>query len=119
VLFSIPFMLVAASAALGAATLSPSPSTSLLVLLMGAYLLPHVLILSEERFHLLLVPFFAVLAAAAWIAGVRTLTKQRSLWIALAAVGMLLVNWIAQLARFWPTLVRLLGPGGHRLYLPY
>jgi hypothetical protein len=119
VLFSAPFMWVVASAALGAATLSPDPSTGLLALLMGAYLLPHVLILSEERFHLLLIPFFAVLAAAAWTAGVRELKKQRWIWLALAAVGLLLVNWTAQLARSWPTLVRLLGPGGHRLYLPY
>jgi hypothetical protein len=118
-LFSFPFMVVVASAALGAATLPPGPSTSLLALLIGAYLLPHVLILSEERFHLLLVPFFAVLAAAAWTAGIRELTRQRSIWLSLAAVSMLLVNWSAQLARFWPTLVRLLGPGGHRLYLPY
>lgn len=118
-LFSIPFMWVAASAMLGAATLAPGPSTSLLALLVGAYLLPHVLILSEERFHLLLLPFLAVLAAAAWVVGLRELMKRRSSWISFAAAGLLFVNWTAQLVRFWPTLVRLLGPGGHRLYLPY
>jgi hypothetical protein len=77
------------------------------------------LILAEERFHLLLIPLFAVLAAAAWTAGIRDLTKQRFIWLSLAALGLLLVNWTAHLARFWPTLVRLLGPDGHRLYLPY
>jgi hypothetical protein len=118
-LFAIPFAWVAASGALGVATLSPGPSANLLALLFGAYLLPHVLILSEERFHLLLIPFFAVLAAAAWTVGVRELMRQRSIWVSLTAVGLLLVNWIAQLVRYWPTLVRLLGPGGHRLYLPY
>jgi hypothetical protein len=118
-LFSIPFMWMAASAALGVATLSSGPSTSLLALLVGAYLLPHVLILSEERFHLLLIPYMAVLAAAAWTAGVRELTRQPSIWTALTAVGMLLANWSAQLVRFWPTLAAFLGPGGHRLYLPY
>jgi hypothetical protein len=86
---------------------------------MAAYLLPHVLILSEERFHLLLVPLFAVLAAAAWTAGFRELSRQRFIWLSLAALGLLLVNWSAQLARSWSTLIRLLGPGGHRLYLPY
>lgn len=118
-LFSMPFVWVAASAALGAATLPSGSSTALLAVFVEAYLLPHILILAEERFHLLLIPVFAVLAGAAWTAGLSGLSKSRSIRIAAVAVMALLINWTVQLTQYWPTLIRLLGPDGYRLHLPY
>ena len=86
----------------------------------GAYILPHILILSEERFHLLLVPFLAILAAAAWVVapGARQGFSPRK-WVLASGFALLGLNWVLQIARSLPTLILLLGPGGNRLYLPY
>ncbi|MFH1184219.1 MAG: hypothetical protein V1755_04170, partial [Chloroflexota bacterium] len=116
----VPFAFLAASALFGATTLGRSSQTTLLVLLFAAYLAPHILILSEERFHVALVPFLAVLAAAAWVKrGAAPRAQPLSLWLAAAGVALLVLNWCSQLVRNWPTLVRLMGASGYRLYLPY
>src|SRR5262249_25948903 len=62
-LLSLPFIFISLSASLGATLLVRGPQTSLLILLFSGYVLPNVLILSEERFHLVLLPFFAILAS--------------------------------------------------------
>lgn len=115
-----PFMFVASSALFGAAALSRGPQSRLLLLLLVAYTAPHVFILSEERFHLALLPFLAVLTGAAWMqprADLRAPALWR--WLAAAGVALLMLNWLGQIQRAWPTLVRLIGPGGSRMYLPY
>lgn len=117
----LPFVVLALSATGGAALLPWRPQTALLLLLFIGYLLPHVFILSEERFHLTLIPFIAVLASSFWIEGFAAL-KSRST-VAIIAVGLvalfLLANWGFQLAHDWPTLVKMFGPSGNQLYLPY
>ena len=119
-LLALPFAFVACSAVFGAASMPRSAQTTLVMLLVVAYLLPHVFILSEERFHLALIPFFAILAATAWAKPVDDLNARRmSLWLAAAGVALLILNWSAQIARTLPTLVQLIGAGGNRLYLPY
>ena len=116
----VPFAFMAASALFGATTLRRGPQTTLLVLLFAAYLVPHILILSEERFHLALVPFLAILAAAAWAKrGADPSAQPLSLWLAATGVALLGLNWCAQLVRSWPTLVQLMGLSGYGLYLPY
>ena len=65
----LPFVFVAPSAMLGLALARHRPCTILLYLLFFAYILPHVLILSEDRFHLAIVPFLAILAAQTWTGG--------------------------------------------------
>ena len=118
-LLALPFALVAASATFGAALLTRSPDSALLGLLFFSYLLPHALILSEDRFHFALVPFFAILAAGAWLGTQRTASAGFSLWFAAGSTGLLVLNWALQLARLWPTLARLIGPDGSRLHMPY
>jgi hypothetical protein len=119
-LLSLPFALLASSAVFGAAALRRKPESTLLLLLLGAYLIPHVLILSEERFHLVLVPFLAILAAAAWAGSRpnRSMGENHAAWSKWLAF-LLLLNWGAQVGRSWLTLARLIGEGGSSLHLPY
>ena len=70
----LPFVIVSVSAAMGLALLKWSPQTALLLLLLVTYLLPHVFILSEDRFHLALIPFFAILAAQIWAGGFKQIS---------------------------------------------
>jgi 4-amino-4-deoxy-L-arabinose transferase-like glycosyltransferase len=118
---ALPFVVLSLSAAFGWALLPRRPETVLLLLLFIGYLLPHVFILSEERFHLTLLPFFAILAAACWTRGWPALRK-RGPWVmaacALIAV-LLVVNWGVQLSQNAHTLLGMLGPGGNQIYMPY
>ena len=120
-LLALPFMALSVSAALGWSLLPKSPESLLLLLLFVAYLLPHVFILSEERFHLALIPYIAVPAAAFWIQGLGAVRARGRLTTALAfiMVALLLSNWGFELGRDGPLLLRMLGPTGNQLYLPY
>jgi hypothetical protein len=123
----LPFVLVATSAVLGLALLRLRPGAILLHLLLAAYLLPHVLILSEDRFHLALVPFFAILAAHTWTSGrgafvVRwreSLAGRIALSLAVFAVVLLVLNWGFELFRDADKIAALLAPGGNQTYFPY
>lgn len=123
----LPFVVIAASAPLGLALLRSGAKTTLIWLLLAAYLLPHVLILSDDRFHLALVPLLAVLAAHAWSGGPLALrerwTGSRSGRAALLLAGLvvflLFLNWGWELWRDWDKLVQLFGPQSNRLYWPY
>jgi hypothetical protein len=97
------------------------------VLLFVFYLLPHVLILSEDRFHLALVPFLAILAARSWTAGFQGLWKLLydpglSKWmvaISFLCVCLLILNWGVELNRDGDKIKILLGPFGNRSFFPY
>ncbi len=118
---ALPFVAVSLSAAFGWTLLPRSPETLLLLLLFVGYLLPHVLILSEERFHLTLIPFFAMLAAGFWTHGFSAVRSRGVLvtTIAVLVAVLLLTNWGFELARDGGTLMRMLGPSGNQIYLPY
>jgi len=121
VVLALPFVIVSLSSVFGAAVLPNNPQTILLALLFVGYLLPHVFILSEERFHLTLIPFFAILAAVFWTSGFSALKSHGGLVlviVSLAAV-LLLANWGFELARDGHTIIQMLGPAGNQLYLPY
>lgn len=120
VLLIVPFGILAVSALLGLNALPRAPRSSLLLLLFGAYLLPHVLVLSEERFHLAMIPLMAIWAAAFWTKPARTSAwSSAAVVLAACAIILLVANWGLELAREGPTLIALLAPGGHQLYLPY
>jgi len=121
-----PFMMVSLSSVVGLALISWNRKNILVALFMLGYLLPHVLILGEDRFHFALVPFLAIFAAVFWhrgLAGVRSRlqAKNGAIYISLAAIAvlLLLVNWSLELVRDAEMLTRLFGPGGNTLYLPY
>ncbi len=112
---------------LGLALARLRPGTILLYLLLIAYILPHVFILSEDRFHLAIVPFLAILAAQTWTDGwdafaVRwreSLAGKVALSLAILAVLLLFLNWGLELSRDADKIAALLGPNGNRARFPY
>jgi 4-amino-4-deoxy-L-arabinose transferase-like glycosyltransferase len=121
IILSLPFMAISISAAYGSILLSWRPQTILLVLLFIGYLLPHVFILSEERFHLTLIPFFAILAAGFWTNGISALKSRGKVAMIVSSiiVLLLLVNWGFEFMRNGNIILQMFGPNGNQLYLPY
>jgi len=123
----LPFVLISTSAALGLSLLRWKPDHILLSLLLVTYIVPHVLILSEDRFHLALIPYFAILAAQAWVNGLAPLmarwNESRSgkvvVLFSLVCLVMLLLNWQLELIRDADKITQLLGPNGNQSYFPY
>jgi hypothetical protein len=119
-LLSAPFVLVCVAALFGAALAPRSPQLILIALVLMAYLLPHIFILSGSRFHLAVLPLMAILAGHA-LAGVDTRpagSARGRAWV-LLGLALLTLNWASHLARTWPVIAQLLGPNGSRLHLPY
>ena len=120
-------MLISTSAALGLSLLRWRPEHILLGLLLISYLLPHIFILSEDRFHLALVPYFAMLAAQVWVGGFREIflrwrqsqIGKTAVILAICAVALLLMNWEFELFHDAAKIVQLLGPNGNQSYFPY
>jgi hypothetical protein len=123
----LPFVLISVSAALGLAYLHWKPEHVLLILLFASYILPHVFILSEDRFHLALVPYIAILAAQVWVNGLRPLsvrwnessTGKLIVSLAVVAACLLVLNWDAELVRDADKIAQLLGPNGNQSHFPY
>jgi hypothetical protein len=61
-LFFLPFVIISTSGVFGLAFSRWRRETSLMLFLFIGYITPHLLILSEDRFHLAIVPFFAILS---------------------------------------------------------
>ncbi|MBN1451801.1 MAG: hypothetical protein JW963_12365 [Anaerolineales bacterium] len=126
-IFLLPFVFVAASAALGLALMRLKPGAILLYLLLFTYILPHVLILSEDRFHLAIVPYLVILAAQTWIGGWKafsnrwreSLTGKIAISMAVLALILLFMNWGFELSRDADKIAALLGPAGNQTYFPY
>jgi hypothetical protein len=123
----LPFVFVATSAALGLLLTRLRAGTLLFYFLLLAYLLPHVLILSEDRFHLALVPFFAIFAAYAW-AGSRgalavrwraSLAGKIAVSLGVLVALLLVLNWGFELSRDADKIITILAPGGNQSYFPY
>jgi len=123
----LSFVFVVTSATLGLALTRLNPGTILLYLLLFAYILPHVLVLSEDRFHLTIIPYLAILAAQTWTGGWRALSNRWReslagkivIGIAVLAMILLLANWGFELSRDADKIAALLAPGGNRTYFPY
>ncbi len=126
-IFFLPFVLLSLSAVWGLLGLKASPPTHLIWMLFAAYTLPHILILSEDRFHLAFIPFFAILAAAAWVIRFEAQPDfwamfnkhQQKLWWGLFINGLMLFNWAYEIWRAAEKLAALLGPEGNKTFLPY
>jgi 4-amino-4-deoxy-L-arabinose transferase-like glycosyltransferase len=122
-----PFIVISISAAFGLALVHWDKSTLLLPLVIVGYLAPHVVLLSEERFHYSLVPVFAILAALCWERGSAGLharwkescTGKIALTLAVIAMLTLFSNWTYELLRDASQLALLFGPTGSQTYFPY
>jgi hypothetical protein len=123
----LPFVVISSSAALGLSVLRRKPEHILLGLLLISYTLPHVLVLSEDRFHLALVPYLAILAAQFWVNGFsvlstrwnESLTGKYIVAFAIFAMFLLLLNWGWELYRDADKISQLLGPNGNQSHFPY
>lgn len=119
----LPFVFVSIFALLGFAVLKRSPRTDMLALLFFTYILPHVLILAEDRFHLALIPFLAILAAYALILMkekiYRRMVPVRLLGIAVVLVSLLVLNWGLELHRDADKITAILGANGNQTHFPY
>jgi len=123
----LPFVAISTSAALGLSLLQWKPGHILLGLLFISYILPHVFILSEDRFHLALITYIAILASQFWVSGFGALSARWNesmagrilVTIGVACVFLLLLNWGLELNRDWDKIAQLLGPNGNKSYLPY
>jgi hypothetical protein len=123
----LPFVIVSTSAALGMSLLRRNPPTILTGLLFLAYILPHVFLLSEDRFHLALVPFMAILAALFWTSGMKSMVSRWKeshagkviVLLAVISLLLLLLNWGLELSRDADKIFQLLGPDGNLSNFPY
>jgi hypothetical protein len=123
----LPFVFISTSAALGLSLLRWRAEHILLILLFIAYILPHVFILSEDRFHLALVPYIAILAAQVWVTGFReqsfrwkeSYTGKLVVAFAIIVAILLITNWEVELTRDADKIAQLLGPNGNQTYFPY
>jgi 4-amino-4-deoxy-L-arabinose transferase-like glycosyltransferase len=123
----LPFVIISISGALGLVYLRWRPQHILLCLLFVGYILPHVFILSEDRFHLALVPYIAILAAQFWAHGFsasfarwnHSLAGKIMVSFAVLAVFLLLFNWGQELSRDAAKISQLLGPTGNQSHFPY
>lgn len=122
-LFTLPFALLSILAAATLPFIHWTKERLLLLLFLGGYLFPHILLLAEPRFHLAIVPALAVLAAYTW-------TSRRQLWaraqverpklvLALVLVALLCLNWGLELVRDADKLAAIFGLKGNRSYFPY
>ena len=122
-----PFVAIAVSAALGLSFISWKPQHILRLLLLLGYLLPHIFILSEDRFHLVIVPLLAILAAQFWTHGFQGMSGRRHesqagrffVIFGVTVALLLLFNWGWELTRDWDKIAQLLGPDGNQSYFPY
>jgi hypothetical protein len=123
----LPFVIISISAAFSLAYLRSKPEHTLLCLLVIGYTLPHVFILAEDRFHLALVPYIAILAAQVWVNGFAPLhVRWYESWsgklivsLAISALLLLIVNWEVELIRDADKISQLLGPNGNQSHFPY
>ncbi len=122
-----PFIFISTSAVLGLSLLPRNSRSLLLISLLVAYTLPHIFILAEDRFHLALVPYFAILAAYFWTNGLQGLSIRwresayGNLAVTFAIVGviLLLANWGFELSRDADKIAQLLAPNGNQAHFPY
>jgi MFS family permease len=126
ILLVLPFMVVSVSSAFGFGETKWNQSNILIALLILGYLIPHIFILGEDRFHLTLVPFLAIFATNCWGGGL-VMLKERwksprgkiALLLAVCISSLLITNWGFELWRDRNMLSLLFGPDGNHIYLPY
>lgn len=127
-LLLLPFAILASSSVYGLVLADWRRNEVILLgLVLATYILPHILLLAEDRFHLTIVPFLAILAARLWDDGIRDLKQLFGLStlgkalvvIATLFVILLIFNWGYELARDQDKLLLLFGPEGNRTGFPY
>lgn len=126
-LVCFPFLFICSAAVAGLAVTRWEKTTWLMALFLVAYITPHLLIISEDRFHLTSVPILAIFAAQ-WLTGGWKLILQKwagsmagkiVLVLAVVVILLLLANWGLELRRDSAKLVLLFGQNGNLTYFSY
>jgi 4-amino-4-deoxy-L-arabinose transferase-like glycosyltransferase len=122
-LFVLPFPIISSLAAVGLPFIHWTKERVLVLLFMGAYLLPHLLLMAEERFHLVMVPVLAVLAGHAWYSRTEIVAAAKAnrfkLILATVLLALLWLNWGLELWRDADKLGLLFGPDGNHAGFSY
>ena len=126
-LFCLPFVFVSTSGVAGLALTHWRKETWLMALFFAGYITPHLLIIAEDRFHLTIVPYLAILAAQSWTGGWSSIRQRWAgskagkvvLILASAAILLLLANWGLELWRDADKLALLFCPNGNQAYFSY
>jgi 4-amino-4-deoxy-L-arabinose transferase-like glycosyltransferase len=122
-LFALPFPIISSLAAVALPFVGWTKERILILLFMGGYLLPHLLLMAEERFHLVMVPVLAGLAGYAWYSRVEIIVAAKGnrfkLALAIVLLALLWLNWGMELWRDADKLAVLFGPGGNRAGFSY
>jgi hypothetical protein len=128
ILLLLPFVVLTSSSAYGLILADwKQKEVVLLGIVMATYILPHVLLLAEDRFHLTIVPFLAIFAARLWDGGICELkhlfrlssSGKALVLMATLVVLLLFFNWGRELAGDMDKLLILFGPEGNRSGFPY
>jgi hypothetical protein len=127
-IFMLPFVLLSTSSMYGLILADWHRREVILMgLVLITYIVPHILLLAEDRFHLTVVPFIAILAARCWEGGIGELRQKfqsssRGKWmiiIASVAVLLLFFNWGRELMVDYDKLTLLFSPKGNMTGFPY
>jgi hypothetical protein len=126
-LFCLPFVIISTSGTVGLALTHWHKETWLIGLFLAGYIAPHLFIISEDRFHLTIVPVLAILAVQCWTGGWPSIYQRWAsskpgkvaLIVASIAVLFLLANWGLELWHDANKLGLLFGPNGNQTYFSY
>jgi hypothetical protein len=94
-----------------------APLVKVCTVLIAATVAMHLISFGDPRFHLPLVPVFAVMAAR--LGRCRSGFHLRRLIVAAILLLVLVLPWSVQLATYWAALRKLTGPGGWNSQLSF
>jgi hypothetical protein len=107
--------------------LAPKRFSLLALVFFVGYGIPHLFVLAEPRFHLALLPVLMPFAAQGWVERRKAIRRLKypasGLPIKAGAcyliLSLVIILWALDFFEKLSTFVRLMGPDGSRLYLPY
>lgn len=118
-IFILPFMIVSSLGVFGFSFSKWTKKKGLLFMVVIAYIIPHVLILAEDRFHLTLLPIFSLWAAFAWVnrghirSEILNPSNQWKLALSLSLLMLLFLNWGYEIWLDGDRIKLLFGPDGN------
>jgi 4-amino-4-deoxy-L-arabinose transferase-like glycosyltransferase len=122
-IFTLPFPFVSSLAAVSMPFVRWTKERVLMLLFLAGYVLPHVLLMAEDRFHLAALPVLAAFAGYAWASRSEVWAAARHStprWVAAALLlALLWLNWGLELRRDSAKLARLFGPDGNHAGFSY
>jgi hypothetical protein len=100
-LFCLPFTVISLSGLISLPLIFWRKEIWLMALFLIGYISPHLLIISEDRFHLTIVPFLAIFSAQFWSGGllsfrekwIQSTSGKVGLILVFVAILLLLFNW--------------------------